>query len=145
RIYRIGFRRAPRSARKLPANFPYSLSKQAYRRVPRAILAPQQPAQSGRNCRAIQTGTPRAPARWATDVSAAITRSRFFMTASVSMNGPLVSSRRGDRERSFPDLLTARAFLKDERLDAVQSGERSKLGEQNAAQTVPGMPGRLNW
>jgi hypothetical protein len=50
----------------------------------------------------------------------------------------------GDRDRSFPDLLTARAFLKAEKLDAVQSGERSKLGQRNGAQTVPGMPGRLN-
>ena len=40
--------------------------------------------QSQTEGRTIQTGTPRAPARWAGELSAEITRSRFFITAAVS-------------------------------------------------------------
>ena len=38
---------------------------------------------------AIQTGAPSAPARCAGDESQEITRSRFIITAAVSMNGPV--------------------------------------------------------
>ena len=40
--------------------------------------------QSQTDGRTIQTGTPRAPARWAGELSAEITRSRFSITAAVS-------------------------------------------------------------
>ncbi len=42
--------------------------------------------QSGTKVTNTQTGTPRAPAQWATAESTVMTRSRFFMTAAVSMN-----------------------------------------------------------
>src|SRR5262245_47756445 len=43
---------------------------------------------SGADASASQTGTANAPARWAIAVSELITRSRFFITAAVSMNAP---------------------------------------------------------
>ena len=45
--------------------------------------------QSGVVDSAIQTGTPRAPARCATAVSDVMNRSRHVITAAVSMNGPV--------------------------------------------------------
>ena len=46
--------------------------------------------QSGDAHSATQTGTPSAPARCAVAVSDVMTKSRFFITAAVSMNAPLV-------------------------------------------------------
>jgi len=40
----------------------------------------------------IQTGTPRAPARWATTVSEVMNRSKRVHTAAVSMKGPVSMS-----------------------------------------------------
>ncbi len=53
--------------------------------------------QSGVVDSGIQTGTPSAPARWATAVSDVMNRSRFTSTAAVSRNGPVVSSSRRPR------------------------------------------------
>ena len=55
--------------------------------------------QSGTSGSATHTGTPIAPAKWAIAVSEVITKSRFFMTAAVSMNGPglLIQFFRPDR------------------------------------------------
>jgi len=42
--------------------------------------------------KAIQTGTPRAPARCGVEVSEEMMRSRFFMIAAVSMKAPFAES-----------------------------------------------------
>ena len=80
--------------------------------------------QSGANGRATQTGTPSAPARWAMAVSEVMTRSRFFMTAAVSMKAPVVSSSRLPRSVTGKRPATARscsrpaALLQAEQVDA---------------------------
>src|SRR5580765_3649422 len=53
--------------------------------------------QSGTSGNAIQTGTPRAPAKCGNAVSEATTKSRHFMMAAVSMNGPASLSRRSPK------------------------------------------------
>ena len=42
--------------------------------------------------KATHTGFPNAPARWAMEVSLVMTKSRFMITAAVSMNGAEASN-----------------------------------------------------
>jgi len=60
------------------------LPEQAGGRVPRAVVAIDEPAPVGDMGSNTQTGFPSAPARWATLVSTEITRSRFAISAAVS-------------------------------------------------------------
>ena len=92
------------------------------------------------------TGTPSAPARWAGDVSTLMTRSRFFMTAAVSLKSSQVLPRStmGNRPASL-DLLGAEALLQADEPHAGHAGERLELRQRNGTAPIGafeiGIPG----
>ena len=97
--------------------------------------------QSGVVDSGIHTGTPSAPARWATAVSEVMNRSRFLSTAAVSMNGPgllvQLAPQVGDRELAPKriELLETGVLLKAEEPHARHA--RQRLEELQRDRAVP--------
>ena len=94
--------------------------------------------QSEANGSATQTGTPRAPARWASAVSGVIRRSRLLIAAAVSAKS---SSRRprstmGKRPETSVELLGAKALLQAEEVDPVDPGQGLEAVEPERAMAV---------
>ena len=96
--------------------------------------------QSGAKGSATQTGTPSAPARWATAVSQVITRSRFIITAAVSMNAPAVQAAAQVRDRKAVADLCATArrppLLQAEQADPGKPASGSKQLKRDRAGAV---------
>ena len=87
--------------------------------------------------RATQTGTPRPPARWATAVSAVITRSRWDMIEAVSMKSRPrrpVSSVTGKRPAKIRELIQAMDGLQADQPDARQLGDGCEVASGNDRQ-----------
>jgi hypothetical protein len=69
------------------------LTIEDHRGVPGAVDAIEHPPPVRHHFRATQTGRPRAPAKWAIDVSDVTIRSRHDITAAVSMKASMPSSK----------------------------------------------------
>ena len=99
--------------------------------------------QSGATGRATHTGTPSAPARWATAVSAVMTRSRIAQDRGgdeeVIESGAEVGD--GEAVGDRGELVTARALLQAEEPDPRDAGQGGELEQGDRAEAVPWMVG----